>query len=375
MKKYKSIIAVLLAVVLLCTLIACKQKPKTETVTRAVTNANGEVVTDKNGDPVTEEIEAVVVTDANGQPVTEIITGSDGKAVTKVVNGEYVNVTQAVTESVNVGNNSNGNKNSGGNNANNNSNSKSGSGNTTTTVPGKKDNNKNNTTKKGETTKKGATTKKGGNTKAGTTIIKKPTAPSVPKKAWTDKVKKDSLVLYWSPVKCNGYEVQYSDNGETFKSLKKSTTATELEVKGLVSNTKYTFRIRAYNKNKGGRSVSKWVKTTATTLPNNDKRYITFHITLPVKANEEDTLILSVKEENSGDVDVYSQKVKLDGSTIKINTEKWDKEKYQRRYKGKVIISAKLKKTGSSFKGDTDKEVYSFSLSGDTIHIIDGEDD
>ncbi|MBQ8077313.1 MAG: fibronectin type III domain-containing protein [Eubacterium sp.] len=340
MKKYKSLFAILTAVVLLCTLIACRQAPKTETVTQAVTNANGEIVTDKNGDPVTEEVEAVVVTDANGQPVTEIVTGSDGKAVTKVENGEYKNVTQAVTERVNVGGDSANAKNSGGN-----QNSGKKSSNKTTAKA---------TTKKGATTKKKATTTKKG-------AIVKPTAPSTPKKAWTDKVKKDSLVLHWSSVKCTGYEVQYSDNGQTFSSLKKSTKATEIEVEGLISNTTYTFRIRAYNENKGGRSVSKWAKTSAKTAANKDKRKITFHVTLPVKGNIEDKLIIEV------DGDKYEKEVNLDGSTVTIKTDE--------KYKGAVKFKGRLVKTKSSFSGETDKEVYSFSLSGNAIDIIEGEDD
>ncbi len=320
----KSFVVILAAVMLLSTLIACTQKPQTETVTQAVTGKNGEIVTDENGELVTEEVEVQVVTDANGQPVTEIVTDGEGKAVTRVENGEYVKVTQAVTE---------------------------GSG-------GSDGGKKSSTAKTEKTTKKSNKKSKKSTTKA---PVKKPASPSKPSKLSASSVKEESLVLSWSGVKCSGYQVQYSDDGVNFSYLSKNTSSTKMTVDGLVSYTKYTFRVRAFNKNSAGTSVSKWVKTTATTKAANDKRYITFKVNLPTKANEEDTLIITV------DGDEYRKKVNLDGSTVTIKTDK--------KYKGLVKFKATLKNTGSAYSGKTDKDICEFDLSGNGIYVFDGDDD
>ena len=189
----------------------------------------------------------------------------------------------------------------------------------------------------------------------------RPVAPSTPARLWTDNITNNSITLHWSGVDCTGYEVQYSDNGQTFSSLKESTNATEIEVEGLTPNTTYMFRIRAYNENKGGKSVSKWAITSAKTNANNDKRKITFHVTLPVMNNIEDKLIIEV------DGDKYEKEVNLDGSTVTIKTDE--------KYKGAVKFKGRLVKTKSSFIGETDKGVYSFSLSGGGIVVLAGEDD
>ena len=98
MKNSKAIIAVLCALVLLFSLAACaQQKGKTEKITQVVTNENGEIVTDANGEALTAELEAQIVTDENGKAVTEIVTGADGKPLTTVKDNKYVNVTQVVT--------------------------------------------------------------------------------------------------------------------------------------------------------------------------------------------------------------------------------------------------------------------------------------
>ena len=98
MKNSKALIAVLCAIVLIFSFAACaKQKGKTENITQVITDANGEVVTNESGEALTEEIEAQIVTDENGKAVTEVVTGTDGKPLTTVVNNKYVNVTQVVT--------------------------------------------------------------------------------------------------------------------------------------------------------------------------------------------------------------------------------------------------------------------------------------
>ena len=320
MKNYKSIIAVVVAVVLISSLIACTQKAPTETVTQAVTNENGEFVTDANGELVTEEIEAQVVTDKNGNPVTEVVTDGEGKPVTTVKDGEYVNVTQVVTEAAG------------------------------TTKSGTKT-----TTKKGTTTKKseGKTTKKG--------AVKKPDAPAAISKISAGNIKENSVELTWSKVKCSGYQVQYSTDGVNFVYLNKNTSATSLKVDGLISYTKYTFRVRAFNKNSAGTTVGKWVKTTATTKASDSKRYITFKFLLPMNSSKEDTLIIKI-----GD-DRYEEKVTLDGKPHTFKTPK--------KYKGAVKYSVTYKSTGTGASGKTDKDFCEVDLTATGIYIIDGDDD
>lgn len=322
MKNSKSIIAVIIAVVLISSLIACTQKAPTETVTQAVTNENGEFVTDENGELVTEEIEAQVVTDKNGNPVTEVVTDGEGKPVTTVQDGEYVNVTQVVTEA---------------------------SGNNTTGSGSK------------TTTKKGATTKKSEKKTTKNNTVKKPDAPSKVSKLSVSDIKENSVKLSWSKVKCSGYQVQYSVDGVNFVDLNKNTTSTSLTVGGLESYTKYTFRVRAFNKNSAGKSTGKWTQTTATTKASESKRYITFNILLPMNSKKEDTLIIKV-----GD-DKYEEKVNLDGTTFTFKTPK--------KYKGVVKYSITYKSTGNGASGKTDKDICEVDLTATGIYIIDGDDD
>ena len=319
MKKYRSIIAILAAVVMVCSLIACTQKPHTESVTQAVTDENGEVVTGENGEIVTEEIEAQVVTDKNGAPVTEVVTDGEGKPVTTVKDGKYQNVTQVVTAS------------------------KSGSATTKASANSKK--------KTTTTTKKAAKT-----TKA---PVKKPTAPSAPSDL-KGTAGENSVSLSWKGVKCSGYEVKAVDeNSKTVSSFK--TKEISAVVKNLASYTKYTFSVRAYNTNSAGTSVSKWVSKSVTTKESDKSHNITLNIKLPIDSNKEDILTIKI-----GD-DKYTEKVNLNGSTYTFKSPK--------KYKGVVKITASLKSAGSSFSGKTDKETYSIDISGTGIDIVDGEDD
>ena len=321
MNKNKSLVAILIAVLLISSLIACTQKAPTESVTQAVTNENGEIVTDENGELLTEEIEAQVVTDSNGNAVTEVVTDGDGKPLTTVKDGEYVNVTQNVTQSASS-----------------------------------------NTTKGNSTTKASSTTKKSGG-KATTTkkATKKPAAPSKPSKITASDIGEDSVKLKWSSVKCTGYQVQYSEDGVNFSTITNDATGTSIKVGGLTSYTKYTFRVRAFNKKGKYTSTSKWVSTTATTKAANDSRYITFKVTLPMSGNEDDTLIIKIGK------DTYEKKVKLNGSEVTLKTDK--------KYKGVISFEASLKNTGSSFSGKTDKAVCAFDLSGEGIYTFEGDDD
>ena len=331
MKNYKAIISVLVAIVLVCSLIACSQKPQqpdeSKGVTQAVTDDSGEIVTDENGNLVTEKIEAEVVTDENGKAVTEVVTDAKGKPVTTEENGEYVNVTQNVTRPAATA--------------------------ASTTA-------KQQTTKKGEkaTTKKSDKKKKKETT---TNKIKKPDAPSAPSKISFSGVEENKVKISWSAVKCSGYQVQYKYDKEEFTDLAKSTSSTSMTVDGLVSYTEYTFRVRAFNKNEAGKSVSKWVTKTVTTKAANDKRNITIQFTLPTDANKEDTLIIQIED------DKEEMQVHLDGSKVTFTSEK--------KYKGLVTITAKLKNAKSSVKFKTDKEYYEVEIPNTGIYVFEGDDD
>lgn len=127
----KKVISVSMVIAMLFILNACSSAEYTETpVTVAVTDENGEVVTDAQGNTVTE-----VVTDENGNTKTETkknITVTEGKNTTAAGNDD---------RNDNDGNNTN----NGGNSGNNNSGSNNNQGGNGT--------NNNNTTAKDETTK------------------------------------------------------------------------------------------------------------------------------------------------------------------------------------------------------------------------------
>lgn len=99
MKKYKGIIALLLVVVIVASFVACSSSADYEAneqvVEQAVTDENGEVVTNEMGEAVMETVTGEAVTNSNGQAVTETVTNSTGEVVTHA-NGDPV--TQVVTK-------------------------------------------------------------------------------------------------------------------------------------------------------------------------------------------------------------------------------------------------------------------------------------
>lgn len=317
MKNSKIIIAVLCAVVLIFSFAACaQQKQKTENVTQIVTDENGQAVTGENGEAITEEVQAQIVTDANGKAVTEIVTGENGKPLTTVVNNKYVNVTQNVT----VNNKSTQNK----------------------------------TTKKNSSSKTTTTTKK-----------KAQSAPKAPKSisklSVSDKTK-SSVKLSWSKVDCSGYQISISaDKGATWSYLEKDYSKTSYTVKDLASDTEYSFRVRAFNKNSAGSTASKWKTAKAKTKENNESRKIKISILLPSDSDSEDVLTVTVEGK-----EVKKVKVKLDGSTYSFTTED--------KFKGKVEISASLKDHGTAtIKTDKQECTIEANLSRIPV-LIDDED-
>ena len=333
MKNYKVFISVLLAVVLISSLIACSQNsqnPQEQTtdgnsVTQAVTDDSGEIVTDENGDLVTEKVEAELVTDENGNAVTEVVTDAKGEPVTIEENGDYVNVTQNASQS--------------------------------STTDGKSG-----TAKKGEKSTTAKSKKKKAEKKTTEKVIKKPKAPSIPSKITFSDVEENKVKISWSSVKCSGYQVQYSYGDVAFANLTDSTQNTSMTVDGLVSYTEYTFRVRAFNKNSAGTSVSKWVTKSVKTKAADDKRSISLKISLPVNANREDTLIIKIDDDEP-----EKMQVNLDGSSVTFTSKK--------KYKGLVKISLKLKDEKSSVEFKTDKDYYEVEIPHAGIYVLEGGED
>lgn len=118
----KKVISVSMVIAMIFALSACSSAEYTETpVTVAVTDENGEVVTDAQGNTVTE-----VVTDENGNAKTETkknITVKEGKTTTAAKNDSQNNNNNSGNGSNNSGSGNSGNNNSDSNNNNNNGNS------------------------------------------------------------------------------------------------------------------------------------------------------------------------------------------------------------------------------------------------------------
>ena len=332
MKNSKPIIAVLCAIVLIFSLVACaQQKAKTEKVTQVVTDANGQAVTGENGEAVTEEVMAQVVTDKDGKAVTEIVTGTDGKPLTTVVNKKYVNVTQAVTQAP--------------------------SGKTT-----KAKEYPSQTTTKKKKGKKTSTTKKGSKP---TTTKKGKTAPNTPanvSKLTASSITQTSLKLSWNSVKCSGYQLAVSsDGGKTWKYLEKEYKATSYTVKKLVSNTVYLFRVRAYNTNSAGKTPSDWKTVKAKTKATTEARKIKISVMLPIDGEIEDVLSIYINNKK-----VKSETVHCNGDTFEFTTKE--------EYKGEVEITASLEKHGTiTIKTDKSKASLEVPLARIPV-LIDDED-
>ncbi|MBQ9532243.1 MAG: fibronectin type III domain-containing protein [Eubacterium sp.] len=332
MKNSKAVIAVLCIIVLIFSFAACtQQKAKMEKVAQVVTNENGEVVTGVNGEAITEEVMAQVVTDSEGKAVTEVVTGTNGKPLTTVVDKKYVNVTQVVTAAP--------------------SSTQAHSYPSTTGA---------NTTKAGKTKKSTTTTKKSDKTTK-KQPKKAPEAPSDVTNLTASSVTKSSVKLSWSKVSCFGYQVSYStDLGKTWSYIKNEYKSTSITVNKLESNTLYIFRVRAYNQNSAGKTPSKWKTLKVKTKVNTDSRKIKINVQLPTDSNIEDELTVEINNK-----EVKKLKVKLDGSTYSFTT--------STSYKGEVEVYASLKDHGSKAI-KTDKNECDIEVGLERIPVI-GEDE
>lgn len=337
MKNSKAVIAVLCMIVLIFSLAACAgQKAKMEKVAQVVTDSNGVPVTGVDGAVVTEEVMAQVVTDSNGKAVTEIVTGTNGKPLTTVVDDKYVTVTQVVTTSPNntthpvtVT-------------------TKAATAPTTTTT----------TTKKSKTTtkksKKKTTTKKQG--KAA------PKAPADVTNLSASSITTTSVKLSWNKVIASGYQIAISsDGGNSWKYLKEEYIGNSYTAKGLVSNTAYVFRVRAYNKNSAGKTTSKWKTVKTKTKADTTLRKIKIIVELPVDGNMKDDLTITVNNKT-----VKTAKVNLNGNKYTFTTENL--------YKGEVEITASLKAHGS-ITVKTDKSECSLAVPLSKIPVLTEDED
>ncbi len=333
MKNSKAVIAVLCAIVLIFSLAACaQQKAKTELVAQVVTDENGQAVTGADGEVITEEVMAQIVTDANGQAVTEVVTGTDGKPLTTVVNDKYVNVTQVVTTRP--------------------SGSPSNSPTPHTAAPNGGVNTKTSTTK---SSKKSKTTKKTGKS-----------APKAPAKIKTlsATATSSSVKLIWKSVKCSGYQIGMSKDGKSWKYLEASyNKGYSYTVKNLESNTNYYFRVRAYNKNSAGKTPSEWTSVKTKTKVSNISRKINITVIFSNDSSGKDTLYITVNKKLVEKAEVTLLPNKKYTFTTK------------EEYTGEVEITAKLKSHGSKTI-KTDKSKCTIELSSEGIPVlIDDEDE
>lgn len=311
MKKTIALILAIIIVVSTC-FVACSKKETDDevvTATQAVTNESGEEVTDENGEVVTEVVEIETVTDENGKTVTD----TQGKPVTTVKS--YTNSS-----------------------TNNNSNSASQS-----SDKDDKENGKSDTTTSAPS--------------------KKPSKPADIGKL-TATSTQNSVELSWKEVKCNGYEIQFSTDNQKWEYVEKEFKKTSYTMKKLDSYTTYYFRVRAYNKNKAGKSTSKNWATVEVTTKENEKinRKITLSVVLPNKGGIDEEITVYVDGKKDGVI-----KTNLDGSTVEYTTEN--------KYEGLVNVKLEFAKSGLIRNVKTDKEKVEFNFSGDGIKIVEGEDD
>lgn len=349
-KNNKFILAILLAIVLACVLVACSNADKKTgemvTVTEAVTDEAGEVVTDAQGEVVTEAVDAEVQTTDGGEAVTEVVTNQkkepythkDGSKVTRAV---VIKTTSPFRKTTSKQNDD------------------------TTTKK------RTTTTKKGDTTTKNDKTTTTTTTKKGqtTTAVKQPNAPGKVTGFKVDSAEKDSVKLVWNKLDCDGYEIRYSTDGENWTQV--LTTKTSATVSKLTSYTKYIFQIRGYNEYSGSKiATNNWVEVKgATEADTNNERQLKLTCMLPATGTA-DTLTIYVKKDGS--------KKYVKDSTISIDSCDGMKHSYKtkEKYKGLVQIKVILKNADVSAESElTDKNSVSLDLTNTNIGIAQGVDD
>ncbi len=306
MKNFKPIIALFLCAIIAVSFVACKGKTSggEEGGTKTAESVSSEVVT---GAPVTDK-NGKAVTDKNGKAVTEAPVDSNAKASTDK-NGKTV----------------------------------------------------------AETTKKGDKNKKDDKKAKTTATTQKVKNPNTVKEIKVSNITETGVKLSWEGVVCDFYELEYKKaDAERWDTIDEELNATSIDVSGLESFTKYSFRIRAIIKSKAGKSPSAYTYVDATTKAQDKSRKITIKVKLPARNNADDKLVLYVKEGKKDKENIGEADIKLDGSTVKIETKK--------KYSGVVTVQARLKKIDEKASVETDKDTVLVDISNIGIDTIYDED-
>ena len=192
--------------------------------------------------------------------------------------------------------------------------------------------------------------------------------PNTPTDLKASKITETSLTLSWKSVTCDFYELEYMHlpDGD-WEVIDDKLDATQIEISGLTSFTKYAFRLRAIIKHKAGNSESAWVETTAKTKEQVITRKIKIQVQLPTRNSDEDKLVLYIQEDGKKREKILSKKIRYDGSVFEFETKD--------EYKGTVTVTAKLVNADTVKKVKTDKETCYIDISAIGMDIIIDEDD
>lgn len=323
-KSKKTVIIVVAIVVLAVAAVAAYfywQKPATVEPEAASDSAMYAVVLDENGEPVTDE---------NGEKVTvEAVTDANGNVVVTTPDGSTVPVSSISpknggTETTTAGGNSGGN----------------GSAETTTAAP----------------------------------TVKKPDAPANVTGLKVTNAKEDSLTIKWDKVKCDGYQVSYSEDNIHWNyypsELKNLYTKNSLEFNDLKPYTRYYFSVRAYNINDAGATASDWTDTIyGDTLAVEEEREITVSVKLPFDAGTTDTVEIWVKEDGAKDyVKALDEDpvILMDGTTYSVTLPK--------KYKGVVTVWVGLSSHGVNDSQKVGGYEVSFNLTSIGMDTVADDD-
>lgn len=202
----------------------------------------------------------------------------------------------------------------------------------------------------------------GGNGSGGKETIKKPDAPEAVSGVKVSDATEDSLTVSWNKVKCDGYQVSYSEDNISWTNyptdLNTLYTSTSLKLSGLKPYTRYYFSVRAYNINEAGASASAWSGTVyGDTLEVKESREITVSVKLPYDSGLRDTLEIWVDDELA-----FSGDVLLNGTEFTVTLDK--------KYKGVVTVWAGLKDEDVSTQVNCGGYDASLDLSAIGIDVV-----
>ena len=210
---------------------------------------------------------------------------------------------------------------------------------------------------------------------SGNQTVKKPDAPDAVGGVKVTDAKEDSLKLSWDKVKCDGYQVSYSDDNIHWTNypteLTSLYTKTSMEFTGLKPYTRYYFSVRAYNINEAGASASAWSATIyGDTLEVKKEREISVTVKLPYDSGMKDTLEVWVREEGADKYNptaAYTGEVLLDGKEVTVPLEG--------KYKGVVTVWVGLKGEGVSAQQKVGGYDATFDLTAIGIDTVSTDDE